>query len=263
MKKLLTTLLITTSFLTACSSQNDENTVKIGAIAGPEAELVEAAAVVAKERYNLNVKVVEFHDFVTPNTALADGSIDANAYQTVPFLEETIAARGYSLVSVGRTFIYPIGLYSKRHKSLDQLPNGAVIAIPNDPSNGARALLILQEAKLIKLKNNVSTKATLQDIVQNPKNLQIREIEAAQLTRTLQDVDLAAINTVFAAPAGLLPNRDALYVESKTSPYANIIVVRAGDENKTSIKEFVSAYQSEEVAKRAQELFKGQAVPAW
>lgn len=254
--------------LVACSDEKNTakesaNEISVGAIAGPETQLVEVAKKVALEKYNLKVKIVTFTDFTMPNTAVADGSIDANAFQHQAYLEEQNKSRGYDLVAVGKTFIYPMGLYSKKLQSLDQVQPNATIAIPNDPSNEARALLLLQSAGLLTLKPGTGVTATPQDILTNPLNLKIKEIDAAQLPRVLGDVDLAAINTVYAIPAGLVPTKNALFTESSDSPYANLIVVQAKEQDEPKIQHFVEAYQSPEVIAEAERLFQGGAVPAW
>lgn len=249
--------------LTACDNKNNQkNTLKVGTIAGPETSLVIAAKEVA-EKNGVNIQVIEFSDYNIPNTALNDGSIDANIFQHDPFLQSAIKAHGYTLVAIGKTFIYPMGIYSKKIKSLSELPDKAIVTIPNDPSNEARALLLLQKANLIKLKNENDINATPQDILENPKQLQIKELDAAQLPRTLADVDIAVINTTFAIPADLLPKRDAIFIEDQSSPYANLIVVREKDQNKPELKKLTEALHSQAVMDKAKELFSDQAIPAW
>jgi len=223
---------------------------------------MEVAKDVALKKYGLHVKVVDFSDYVTPNTALAQGNIDANAYQHLPFLEAQIKSRHYQMTPVGKTFLYPMGLYSKKIQSLSQLKEGAQIAVPNDPSNEARALLLLQKAGLIELKSGVGTDASLQDIVKNTRNFKIVELDAAELPRSLSDVSLAAINTTFVIPAGLSP-KQALLLESTDSPYANLIVVRTKDRDLPKVKDLVKAYQSPEVAAEAKKFFGDSAIPAW
>jgi D-methionine transport system substrate-binding protein len=251
--------------LTACNQNKTEatNQIRVGTIAGPETELMEIARQVAAQRYNLDIKIVQFEDYTMPNAALADGSIDANAFQHLPYLEAAMKAKGYKLAVIGKTFIYPMGIYSRKITDLTQLRDGATVAIPNDPSNEARALLLLQRAKLITLKPNVDISATINDIQNNPKHLVIKEIDAAQLPRVLPDVDLAIINTNYAMVANLLPTRDALFIERPDSPYANLIVVRAGEENKPQFQQLVNAFHSAEVLQKAHKLFQGQAIPAW
>ena len=262
MKKFLA-IIAMAFFITACDQKKSANTIKIGTIAGPETELVETAKEVAANQYDLNIEIVQFNDYAMPNEALADGSIDANVFQHKPYLDESIAARGYPLVVIGKTFIYPMAIYSDKVKNLSQLPDKAIIAIPNDPSNEARALLLLQDAKLITLKPNAGVNATVTDIASNPKQLQFKEIDAAQLTRVLNDVDAAVINTNYAMLANLMPKRNGLFVEKSSSPYANLIVVRSKDRNNEQLQNLVKALHSKPVEQRAKTLFKGQAIPAW
>lgn len=246
--------------LCACSQQ-DPNAIKVGVIAGPEEEIMEVAKAVAKDN-GLNVEIVQFNDYVMPNTALSEGSIDANAYQHLPYLKAAMKQRGYAFAPIGKTFIYPMAVYSKKHQSLAKLPYNAVIAIPNDPSNEARALLLLESAGVIKLKNDSYT-ATLLDIKLNPKRFVFKELDAAQLPRTLADVDAAVINTNYAFTADLLPKRDGLYVEQSDSPYANLLVVRSKDKDKPQFQTLIKALHSDAVVNKANALFKGQAIKAW
>lgn len=253
-------ILLAALILTACG-KSPSNTLVIGTISGPETELVETARDVAQQRYGLTVKIVEFNDYNLPNEALQDGSLDANIYQHLPYLNTAIKARGYTLEPAARTFLYPMGVYSSRYKSLRRLPKGALIALPNDPSNEARALLLLKRAGLISLKSGQASSAA--DIARNPKNLRFTELDAAQLPRVLPDVDAAVINTTFALPAGLNPTKDAIFMEGKHSPYANLIVVRRDNAKKEETALFIKAFQSPEVLARAKKLFKGAAIPAW
>lgn len=246
--------------LVACNKPSP-NTLIIGTIAGPETDLVATAKEIAKNKYNLDVKIVEFNDYNLPNEALQDGSLDANVYQHLPYLQEVIKAHGYNLQAIGKTFVYPTGIYSDKIKHLDQIKDGATIAIPNDPSNETRALLLLEKAGLISLKETKT--ATIADISDNPKNLKIKELDAAQLPRILADVDAAVINTTFAVPAGLSPSHDAIYVEDKDSPYANLIVIRGDSTKKPQLELFVKAMNSPEVSDKAKTLFGDAAIPAW
>lgn len=205
--RLLTIALILIT-LVACSKP-EPNTLIIGTIAGPETELVETAKQVAEKKYGLVIKVVAFNDYNLPNEALQDGSLDANVYQHLPYLKAAIKAHGYKLQTIGRTFVYPMGIYSIKYKSLNNVPEKALVAVPNDPSNEMRALLLLQDAKLITLNKGALT--GLQNIQNNPKHLEFKEMDAAQLPRVLQDVDLALINTNFAIPAGLTPSKNASF----------------------------------------------------
>ncbi len=258
--------------ISACSQQKSANEIKVGTISGPETQLMETAKDVALKKYGLQVDIVEFSDYNMPNTALNDGSIDANMFQHQPYLDQVIKDKHYDLVAVGKTFIYPMGIYSSKINSINDVHMKDIVAIPDDPSNEARALLLLQKAGLITLKAGVGATATPLDIASNPKQLQVKELDAAQLPRVLPDVVLAVINTNYAIPAGLMPNppkgvkpssKDALVVEGSDSLYANLVVVRTADKNNPQFKELVDALHSPEVLQAAQQLFNGQAIPAW
>ena len=247
--------------LSGCDHKPSPDTLVIGTIAGPETELVEVAKAQAFKDKGLRVKIVEFSDYNLPNEALVDQSLDANVFQHLPYLKKVMRARGYPFEIFGRTFIYPMGLYSAKFKTVETLPNGATIAIPNDPSNEARALKLLQQAHLITLKHKASP--SLDDIRRNPKQLVFKSIDAAQLPRILPDVDGAVINTTFAIPSGLSPSRDALFLETKDSPYANLIVIRQDSPKKAQLKQFVEAMHSTAVKEKAKTLFGDGAIPAW
>ncbi len=264
MKKILVLLLVCLSALglTACKPQKT-NTIKVGTIDGPETQLMEAAKQVAQKKYGLNIVVVAFSDYNTPNAALNDGSLDANAFQTVPFLDAQSKQNNYQFAVAGKTFIYPVGIYSQKIKDISKVPDNAKVAIPSDPSNEARALLLLQKAQLITLKPGATVNATKLDIASNPKHLQILELEAPQLPRSLADVDLAVINTNFAVGAGLSPIKDAIFHEDANSPYVNIIVVRAKDVNDPRIQQLVNAFHSDEVKQEAKKLFGDGAIPGF
>jgi D-methionine transport system substrate-binding protein len=236
--------------------------VKIGGTAGPHSQILEQVKKVA-ERDGLKIQIVEFTDYVQPNAALASGDLDANSYQHKPFLDQQIQDRGYKIVSVGYTVNFPIGIYSKKVKSLKDLKEGARFGLPNDPTNGGRVLLVLQEQGLIKLKPGVGIKATPLDVVENPKKLRFVELEAAQLPRSLDDLDAAGVNTNFAIPAGLHPGKDAIARESAKSPYVNVIAVREQDKDKPWVAKLVKAYQSEEVRRFVQTEFKGAVIPGF
>lgn len=248
-------------FLVSCGKPTP-NTLTVGTIAGPETELVETAKEVAADKYNLNIKIVEFNDYNLPNEALQEGSLDANVYQHLPYLKAAIAAHHYELEPIGKTFVYPTAVYSKKYKNITQLPENAVIAIPNDPSNEERALILLQNANLIHLKKS-GRNMTTEDIADNPHHFQFKELDAAQLPHALDDVDAAVINTTFALPAGLVPGRDTILIENKHSPYANLIVIRKDSPKKEQLLLFVKAFNSAEVKKKAKQLFGNTAIPAW
>ncbi|MCD6038971.1 MAG: metQ [Gammaproteobacteria bacterium] len=249
-------------FFSACQS-HDKTTLKVGTISGPETELMQTAKAVAKKQFGLDITIVEFTDYLEPNAALNDGSIDANMFQHQPYLDQQIKDRHYDLVAIGKTFIYPMGIYSEKIKSLQQIPEGATVAIPNDPSNEERALMLLQKANLIQMKKGTKMYTMPEDIAENPKHLTFKELDAAQIARSLPDVELAVINTNYAIPAGLSPRKDAIFLEGKDSPYANIIVIRKDEIRDPRMKQLVAALQSEAVLKATQRIFKGQAISAW
>lgn len=240
MKTLLKSTLILLFGISLLACQGKDSTkgkITVGTIAGPESRIMETAKTVAKDKYNLDIHIIEFNDYNLPNAAVADGSIDANMFQHQPYLDASIKAHGYKLVSIGKTFLYPMGAYSKRWKSTKNLPHMGIIAIPNDPSNEGRALLLLQKEGIITLTPGAGLTATPVDIIKNKLQLNFKELDAAQLPRVLDDVDLALINTNFAIPAGLLPKKDALILEDADSPYANIVVVRKEDANNPAMKQ--------------------------
>lgn len=229
--------------------------LKIGVTAGPHAQIFEQVKKIA-EKDGLKIQIVEFSDYVQPNAALAAGDLDANSYQHKPYLDLQIKDRGYKFTPVGYTVNFPIGLYSKKVKSLNDLKDGARFGIPNDPTNGGRVLLTLQDKGLIKLRPDAGLRATPLDVIENPKKLKFVELDAAQLPRSLDDLDASAVNTNFALSAGLNV-KDAIAQESAKSPYVNIIVVRDQDKDKPWVAKLVKAYHSEEIRKFIQTEFKG------
>jgi D-methionine transport system substrate-binding protein len=237
-------------------------TIRIGVSAGPHAQILDAVKPIAAKQ-GLDIKIIEFTDYVIPNAALASGEIEANSFQHQPYLDNQVQDRGYKLVSVGKTVVFPMGTYSKKVKKLSELSNGASIAIPNDPTNGGRALLLLQDQGLIKLNPEAGLKATPIDIIENPKKLRIAELDAAQLPRSLGDVDAAAVNTNYAIESGLNPLTDAIARESAESPYTNVIAVREADKDKPWVKQLVEAYHTPEVKQFVAEKFKGAVVTGW
>ncbi|MBB5390643.1 MULTISPECIES: MetQ/NlpA family ABC transporter substrate-binding protein [unclassified Herbaspirillum] len=236
--------------------------IKIGVTAGPHAEIMEQVKKLA-EKDGLKLQIIEFTDYIQPNAALAGGDLDANSYQHQPYLDAQIKDRGYKFVSVGTTITFPMGVYSKKIKSLDELKQGARVGVPNDPTNGGRALLVLQAKGVIKLKADAGLKATPLDIVENPKKVKIIELDAAQLPRSLDDFDAAVINGNFAESAGLSPTKDAIAVEASTGPYANVLAIRAADKDKPWVAKLVKAYHSPEVKKFVLEKYKGSVITSW
>jgi D-methionine transport system substrate-binding protein len=251
-------------FLFACApKQRGEDEIYIGTISGPETELMEVAKKVAKEKYGLELKIVTFEDYVMPNTALAEGDIDANMFQHKPYLDVILAKKHYPLSVIGEMYVYPMGVYSHKYHKLDEIPYGAVIGIPNDPSNAARALRLLAKAKLIEIPELDDLSLSPKSITSNPKNIQIKEIAAAQLPRSLSDLDVAVINANYAIPAKLYPNLDALYTEDNDSPYVNLVVVRTAEKDDIKYQKLMAALHSTEVQKAANDLFESQAIPGW
>lgn len=255
-------------FLVGCRSTkapSDPNRIIVGVQSGPEYALAEAARAVAKDKYGLTVELVKFDDYVLPNEALHQGDIDANVYQNQPYLDTQSQQRGYNFVAVGKTFVYPLAGYSKKLKSLSELTEGSQIAIPNDLTNSGRALLLLQKVGLIKLRDGVGLLPKPTDIIENPKKLEIVELEAPQLPRVLDDdkVAIAVINNTFARPAGLISTRDGLFVEDRDSPYVNLVVTRPELQNEDRLRKFVQSYQSPEEEKAAQQEFQGGAIKGW
>lgn len=237
--------------------------VIVGVIAGSEAQVAEVAAKVAKEKYQLDVELVIFSDYITPNAALEEGSIDINAFQHKPYLDQQMTDRGYKFAIAGNSFVYPIAGYSSKIKSLDELQDGDQIAVPSDPTNLARSLMLLEQQGLLKLKEGADLSATVLDIESSAKNLKIVELEAPQLPRSLDDVSLAIINTTYASSIDLSPEKDGIFVESKESPYVNLIVAREDNVTAENVKSFVKAYQSEEVYQAAMKIFKNGVVKGW
>jgi len=236
--------------------------LKIGVTAGPHAQILEVVKPLAA-RAGLQIQIVEFNDYIQPNAALAQGELDANSYQHKPFLDQQNKDRGYKLVPLALTVTFPIGIYSKKVKSLSEVPGGGRVAIPNDPTNGGRVLLLLQREKVFTLKPDVGVRATVADITDNPRRIRIIELDAAQLPRALDDVDAAAVNTNYAVQAGLQPKRDAIAIEDADSPYANLIAVREADKERPEFATLVAAYHSPEVKKFVLDTFQGAVLPAW
>ena len=246
----------------AAQSSDKKVVLKVGATPVPHAEILnEIKPLLAKD--GIDLQIIEFTDYVKPNLSLNDKEIDANFFQHEPYLKKFAADRKLDLVNLVAVHIEPMGVYSKKLKDIKSVPDGAKVAIPNDPTNGGRALNILAKAGLIKLKDGVGISATVGDIVENPKKLKITEAEAAMLPRTLDDVDLAVINSNFAMEAKLNPTKDALFIEPKDSPYANIVAVRKGDENRKEIQALKKALTSPEVKKFIEEKYKGAVIPAF
>lgn len=237
-------------------------TLKVGATPIPHGDLLNLVKADLAAQ-GIKLEIVELTDYVTPNILLAEKQLDANFFQHVPYLEAFCADRKLSLVSAGQVFVAPLGLYSRKYKSLADIPPGSVIAVPNDPTNEARALILLQNKGLIRLNATAGLKATVRDIVENPKRIVFKEIEAPQLPRTLDDAAASIINGSFAMQAGFVPSRDALVLEGAESPYANVVAVRSGDADDPRIVALVQALRTDTVRQYLEQTFKGSFVPAF
>lgn len=234
--------------------------LRVGVTSGVHAQVLERVAEVVAPQ-GLVLKVTEFSDFIQPNAALAGGDIDVNVYQHRPFLQQQERDRGYRFAVAGRTVLTAMAVFSKAVKRLADLPQGARVAIPNDPTNGGRALLLLQEGGLFKLSPGADTKASVADIVENPKRVRIVELDAAQIARALGDVDAAAITGNYAVPAGLDPLHDSLAVERPDSAYCCLVVVRAGDEARPWARTLAGGYADPGVKQWVTDTFKGAVIP--
>ncbi len=253
------------STATIAQAPQDKTRIKVGISAGNQEQIFEVVKKVAA-RDGLNVDVVVFNDYLQPNEALAGGDLDANAFQHKPFLDSQIKTRGYKIVPVGLTITAPLGIYSKKYRQIADLPEGARIGIQNDPSNGNRALLLLQKAGLIKLKAGVGANgvnATPLDVEENPRKLKLVELDAAQLPRALPDLAAASINNDYAYQAGLSLQKDTIAVEDARGPYANLIATREADKDKPWVRKLVKAYQSDEVRSLITAKFGGAIIPAF
>jgi len=233
--------------------------IKVGVTAGPHIAILTEVQKAAKKQ-GLDIEIVEFNDFIMPNAALDQGDIDANIYQHAAFLKDHVQTRGYQLTAMGTTILLPLGLYPGKLKSLKDCKPGATIAIPNDPTNGGRALKLLAKAGLLTLKD-VENPSVL-DITENPQGLKIKEVEAPQIPRVLGDVDFAITNTDWILAAGLDPKM-ALFQESKDSPYANILVVRTQDKTKAELLQLKALYQSAATRNFILKEFKGAVLPVF
>jgi D-methionine transport system substrate-binding protein len=237
-------------------------TLKVGASPSPHAKILEHIKP-ALEKEGVNLEIVEFTDYVLPNTQVDSKEIDANFFQHKPYLDNQIKERKLDLESVIAVHVEPLGAYSKTITSVDDLKDGAVVAIPNDPSNAGRALTLLSKNGVIKLNDETKLEATAKDIVENPKNLEFKEVEAAMLPRMLDELDLAVINTNYALEAGLDPTKDALFIEDKENPYANLLVACPDNKDSDAIQKLAKALTSEDVKTFIEEEYKGAVIPAF
>ncbi|CAM4417173.1 MetQ/NlpA family ABC transporter substrate-binding protein [Paenibacillus alkaliterrae] len=236
--------------------------LKVGASPVPHAKLLEFVKPMLQEQ-GVTLEIIEFNDYVQPNTQLYEKQIDANFFQHTPYLEQFNKDKGYDLVTVAGVHIEPFGAYSKKIEKLEELKEGGKVVIPNDPSNGGRALALMAANGLLTLKKGVGVNGTVADIVENPKKLDIREVEAATLPRVLDEVELALINTNYALEADLVPTADALFIEGADSPYVNILVSRPENKDSGAMQKLATALHSPEVKKFIEDTYKGAIVAAF
>ena len=268
MKKLLLSIIIITLAIisAACAEKTSEGkestTVKLG-VSGTDTRIWDFVAKKA-EKEGINIEIVSFSDYVAPNTALAEGEIDVNAFQTVAYFDVFIKEHKLDLVPIATTVLAPMGIYSEKYKDVKDIPDGAKIALPNDASNQGRALLLLQEAGLIKLPKDFDPNGDLTQIKKNPKNIEFVPVVPAQTPRALPDVAASVINNGIAGDAGLSPLEDAIFVESETAtPYLNIIAVQAKDKDNKTYKRIAELYQSEDTAEFIEKEYKGNMIPTF
>lgn len=275
-KNILVSIVITlvlSLVLTACGEKPVENNTStvtgsnntvltVGATPEPHVPILKVIEPILKDQ-GIEIKIVEFTDYVLPNLALIDGEIDANFFQHVPYMESFANNNNAKLEAVAKVHVEPLGLYSKKLDNIEDLKDGAKIAIPNDATNGGRALILLESHGYIKLKEDAGLEATEKDIAQNPKNLSFIPLEAPLLPRSLDDVDAAVINTNYALEASLNPLNDALIMENEDSPYANILVVKPENANNENIQKLIKALNSEEVRNFINDKYKGAIIPAF
>jgi D-methionine transport system substrate-binding protein len=263
MKK-LSVILVTLLLLAGCSGAGDHDgkVLTVAATAVPHAEILkQVQPLLAQEGVDLQIKV--FADYVQPNTQVAEKNVDLNYFQTKPYLDAFNRERGTQLTIITGVHIEPFGAYSRKYRRIEQLPDGASVTLPNDPSNNSRALLLLAKHGLITLRDPTNEMSTLKDITANPRHLQFRELEAAMLPRTLDEVDLALINTNYALAAGLNPVKDALLIEDQHSPYVNYLVGRADNQHDPRVQKLVQALHSPQTKAFIEQRYHGAVLPAF
>ncbi|MBN2751613.1 MAG: MetQ/NlpA family ABC transporter substrate-binding protein [Rhodospirillaceae bacterium] len=260
-KTLFMGVVATTAIFAAASSANAK-AIKVGVTPGVHEQVMEFVKPLLAKK-GLDIQIVSFSDYVLPNQAVNDGDLDMNAFQHKPYFDNQVRDRGYKLISAGANFIAPMGIYSKMIKSLADLKAGDTLGIPNDPTNGGRALLLLQKHGVLKLSADATLTPGVPDIIENPKKLKIVELDAAQMPRALTDLAAGAVNTNYAVEAGFLPVRDAILLEDADSPYVNIFAIHEKNKDAPWVKTIVSTYQSEPVRAFILKTFKGALVPAF
>lgn len=259
---LLAAIALASSLALPFSAQADQ-TVRIGIMAGEDEQVFEVVKAEAA-KHGLTLQTVLFSDYIQPNEALANNEIDANAFQHQPYLDAQIEQHGYALEAAGYTLIQPIGLYSRKRASVAEIPDGATIGIPNDPSNGGRALKLLADQGLVTLRDGAGVLATALDITENPKNIRVQELDAGIVGRSIDDLDAAVVNTDWAFKSGLDPQKDRIAIESlDNNPYRNIIAVRSADKDEPWVAALIASYQNPAVAAALEAAYKGAALPAF
>ncbi|HJV45361.1 MAG TPA: MetQ/NlpA family ABC transporter substrate-binding protein [Bacillota bacterium] len=274
---IVSTSILALSILAGCGSAGDQKSstadgtkkeaaavekIKVGVTAGLHEEVMEKVKEVSAKD-GLDIQIVPFNDYVQPNMSLSQGEIDANSFQHEPFLDQFKKDRNLDITKIANTINIPMGIYSSKIKDLKDLKDGAVLGLPNDPTNGARALQLFETAGLVKIKEGVGVKATVRDIAENPKHLQFKELEAPFVPQALGDLDIAAINTNYAMQHNLTPGKDSIFLEPKDSPWVNLIAVRTADKDKPVFQKLIKAYQSPEVKKFIEDKYKGSVIPSW
>lgn len=268
---LIVLTLVLSAVLAACSSKpasteaegdGEKAKLKVGISAGVEEEIWKQVQEVAAKD-DLEIELVVFNDYVQPNKVLAEGELDANAFQHEPYLDQFKKDNNLDIAKIANTLNFPIGFYSEKIKEVSEIKEGDVIGLPNDPTNGARALILFENAGLIKLKEGVGIKATVRDIAENKLNLKFEELDAAFIPKALGDLTAAVINTNYAVEAGFVPTKDAIFIEPKDSPWVNIIAVRTEDKDKPVFKRLIKAYHSDQVKKFVEEKYGTYIVASW
>lgn len=266
MRKLLGLMsLVVLIVLAGCGSETgalSEDELTVGVTAGPHEQILEKVKELAEDE-GLTVNIEVFTEYVIPNTALDEGELDLNSYQHQPFLDNAKSDRGYAIEAVASTVNFPMGIYSTGISDVSELQEGDSVALPNDPTNGARALMLFEDAGLITLKDGVGAEAMVIDIEENPLNLEFIELEASQIPRQLEEVAAAAINTNFAIEHGFVPTEDSIYIEPGDSPWVNLIVAREENVDDPVVEKFINIYQSDEIKQFIEETFEGSVVASW
>ncbi len=234
----------------------------VGVTAGEHEEIMEQVKELAAKK-DLDIEIKTFSDYLIVNDALSQGDLDLNVFQHEPYLNKQKKDRNYDIVPVGNTIITPMGVYSNTVKDVKDLKKGGKIGLPNDPTNGGRALLIFEKAGLIKLKEGAGETPSVKDIKENKNDYEFVELEAAQIPRQLDDLEGAAINSNYAIEAGLVPTEDSIFIEEKDSPWVNVVAARAEDKDDEAIKKFLDIYQSDEIKKFIEDKYKGSVIPGW